>query len=308
MGCDYPLRGFRSKIVGKTGKRLITFQRSEAFSPIPLHIPCGQCTGCRIEHSRQWAMRCVHESKMHDLSCFITLTYDDKHLPDGGTLVRKDPQDFLKRLRHHVGKFRFYGCGEYGDTTRRPHYHLVIFGYDFTDKKFYKRTPKGETLWTSSTLADIWPFGHNVIGDVTFDTCAYVARYVTKKITGDNAGSHYQSIDKYGEVRDLLPEFPMYSRRPGIGKAWFDKYGEHAYKFDSVIMNGREVRPPRYYDGKFEIVDSKALDRLKRKRARKAAIHAGSQKKDQSKYGVPRWRVRAAVRDARLNLNKRDKI
>lgn len=275
MPCFAPLTAFYGTEKGKSGKRAIVFKHSLSFSGVPLKLPCGQCIGCRLEKSRQWAMRCMHEKQMHEESCFVTLTYDDENLPKGGSLLKRDMQLFMKRLRKAYSdkQIRFYGCGEYGETTRRPHYHLLLFGLQFADRQLYKRGKSGEHLYTSEILRQIWPYGHNVIGDVTFDSAAYVARYVMKKVTGEAAAAHYISVDEMtGELYGLAPEFTNMSRRPGIGLEWFQMFGNHAYKFDSVIMNGLEVRPPRYYDGKYELVDSKALDKLKRKRRRKAVL------------------------------------
>jgi len=275
MPCFAPLTAFYGKDVGKSGKRGIVFTHGAAFSSVPLKLPCGQCIGCRLEKSRQWAMRCMHENQMHTESCFLTLTYDDDHLPKDGSLDKRDLQLFMKRLRfaYRDKVIRFYACGEYGETTLRPHYHLLLFGVSFVDKKLYKRSRSGESLYTSEIVRRLWPYGHNVVGNVTFDSAAYVARYVMKKVTGVGAADHYISVNECtGEIYDRVPEFTNMSRRPGIGLQWFEKFGEHAYKFDSVIMNGREVRPPRYYDGKFELLDSPSLEKLKRKRKRKALL------------------------------------
>lgn len=263
MGCDHPLTAYHGKVINPaTGKRGMVFDIRASHSGIPIKLPCQRCTGCRLEHSRQWAMRCFHEKQMHPISTFLTLTYDDKHLPADKSLVREDPQLFLKRLRDRLSpvRFRFYGCGEYGETSLRPHYHMILFGMDFLDKKYYKTSKTGEKLYTSKFCQEVWPMGFNVLGDVTFKSCAYVARYVTDKINGEMAEDHYQG---------RLPEFSMMSRRPGIGASWFAKYGSHAYEFDSVIMNGQEVRPPRYYDVRYEVLDSARLERLKIARRRK---------------------------------------
>lgn len=298
MGCAQPLVGYRSKDIGRSGKRGITFNRNASFSGVPIPLPCGQCIGCRLEHSRQWAIRCMHEKRMFMFNSFVTLTYDNAHLPKGGTLVRRDPQLFLKRLRKEYGKgIRFYGCGEYGELSRRPHYHFILFNFQCPGLKYYKSVAMGEKLYTSDAIAKLWPFGFNVVGDVSFKSCAYVARYVTGKIKGDNAKEHYLSVSTDGEVTDLLPEFSMMSRRPGIGAAWFAKYGSETYEWDSVIMNGKEVRPPRFYDTRFELVDSHRLGKLKEKRRRAAVL----QKDDNT---TARRMVKEQV--ARLNLKQRE--
>lgn len=262
MGCDEPLTAYYSREIGASGKRGITFNRNASFSGVPFKVPCGQCIGCRLERSRGWAVRCMHERMMHADNLFLTLTYEDKYLPVGGTLVRRDPQLFLKRLRDQYGSgVRFYGCGEYGERSKRPHYHIILFNCRFDDRKLYKTSQNGDRLDTSATVSKLWPFGFNVIGDVNFNSCAYVSRYVAGKITGDNAELHYGG---------RLPEFSMMSRNPGIGAGWFEKFGAHAYEWDSVIMNNHEMRPPRFYDTRYEVVDSDRLEALKRERRRKS--------------------------------------
>lgn len=299
MPCYAPLTGYYSRERTANGKRGIVFKVDLAFSGVPLRLPCGQCVGCRLEHSRQWAMRCMHEKRLHRDNVFVTLTYDDECLPDGGSLKKRDLQLFMKRLRKARGAgVRFYACGEYGENTSRPHYHAILFNCDFPDKKFYKNNKAGDPLYTSAELEKIWPLGLCTIGEVTFDSAAYVARYIMKKIKGDLAEDHYMRVDQYGEIFSLVPEFTNMSRRPGVGRGWFDKYGAHAYAHDSVIVNGQEVRPPRYYDGLYESVDSKRLEKLKKVRRRKAA--AG--RKDNT---PERRRVRETVAMARLALKGR---
>jgi len=151
---------------------------------------------------------------------------------------------------------------------------LLLFGVRFEDQKLYKRSKSGEPIYTSEIVRRLWTYGHNALGNVTFDSAAYVARYCMKKVTGEAAVEHYLSVDENtGEIYERTAEFTNMSRRPGIGLRWFEAFGKHAFQFDSVIMNGREVRPPRYYDGKYELLDSAHLVKLKRKRRRKALEH-----------------------------------
>lgn len=265
MPCFAPITAYYSADVGASGKRGIVFSSTASHSGAPLRLPCGQCVGCRLERARQWAVRCMHEKQLHADNVFLTLTYDNEHLPPGGTLVKRDLQLFMKRLRKEKGSgIRFYGCGEYGSHTCRPHYHIILFNCDFGDKRYYKPAKGGERLYSSPMVAELWPNGFNVIGDVTFDSCAYVARYIAKKISGPGAVAHYGS---------RIPEFTVMSRRPGVGSGWFERFGEHAYKFDSVVINGREVRPPRFYDTRFDVIDPEALAVLKVKRRREALRH-----------------------------------
>jgi hypothetical protein len=207
---------------------------------------------------------------MHDESCFITLTYDDDCLPFGETLVKKDFQDFMKRARKKFGKMRYYHCGEYGETTHRPHYHALLFGFRPPDPILFSTS--GEfPLYESPTLTETWGLGFATFGDVTFDTAAYCSRYTTKKITGDPAKTHYEWIDpETGEIVDRLPEYSTMSRRPGIGMPWLERYGRDAYEKDQVILNGRPMPPPRAYDKVFEHTNPEMFLTLKRHRKRNA--------------------------------------
>lgn len=219
-----------------------------------VRIPCGQCIGCRIERSRQWAVRCEHEAQLHQVNSFVTLTYDDDHLPPMNSLRKRDLQLFFKRLRKKFGSksFRYFACGEYGGSTARPHYHVILFGLDFPDKIFYK-IHNGQYYYNSPVLSTVWPFGFSVIGEVTFESCAYVARYTCKKSLQDDN-------DKIAEewLKDALdieqePEFLLMSRRPGIGQDFCKKYLTSIYNCDTVITRNKvKCRPPRYYDDIWE--------------------------------------------------------
>ncbi len=265
MACWSPLTGYRTA----AGK--VTFDRRKGYYDKPVTIACGQCSGCRLERSRQWAVRCMHEASQHADNSFVTLTYDSQNLPSTGGLVLKHWQTFAKRLRHKAGPFRFYHCGEYGDDTGRPHYHALLFGLDFRADRKHHKTLRGNPLYTSETLTDTWGKGHCVIGELTYESAAYVARYCMKKVNGKKAEAHYQTVDtRTGEVHQVKPEYTTMSRRPGIGKTWFDKYASDVFPSDEVIVNGKSARPPRYYDTQ---LDSAELDRIKVKRRAQARPH-----------------------------------
>lgn len=256
MPCFRPLKGYRSVLVNPaTGKRSIVFNARQGFVDMPVDLPCGQCIGCRLERSRQWAVRCVHEASLHPKNCFITLTYNDENLPKDRSLDVKHFQDFMKRLRFRFGSgIRFFHCGEYGEKFARPHYHACLFNFDFEDKKLWK-TALGNRLYLSQALQELWPFGFSTVGDVTFESAAYVARYVTKKQTGDRAAAHYEWLNEdTGELRSRKPEYCTMSRRPGLAKGWFDKYSSDVYPSDYIVLRGRKMRPPKYYDRQFEVV------------------------------------------------------
>lgn len=291
MPCYAPLIAYYSAEVNPSGKRGLTFDSRASFSGLPIKIACGQCVGCRLEKSRQWAVRCMHENKMHEVSSFVTLTYDDEHLPAGGTLVKRDLQLFMKRLRKaRDEKIRFYACGEYGDRTNRPHYHLLLFNCGFADRRLRKRSAGGHDCYDSAELRELWPAGQNLIGDVTFESAAYVARYVLKKITGPMAEWHYSGRE---------PEFTLMSRRPGIGLPFLEKYGDEIYRHDSCIVRGKECKPPRYYDVKWTERDESRMDQVLKMR-RSDAI---GQLREQV---LERRRVREKCAIARLGLQRRE--
>lgn len=218
----------------------------------PRHGPvkCGQCMECRLAYSREWAIRMSHESQMHEQSCFLTLTYDDSHLPQFGQLLKRDLQLFFKRLRKSVGAFRYVACGEYGELNRRPHFHVALFGHDFrADRLVYSSGVQGDTLYESSTLSGVWSLGRHAIGDLSFESCAYIARYITKRISGPGASTLPLAVKEDGEIVFPNPEFLLCSRRPGIGDSWLRKH------FSSdVFPHGRVITPqgtpapvPRFY-------------------------------------------------------------
>lgn len=216
MPCHNPIPAYRSRISNTSGKRSLVFTKHEGYEDLEILIPCGQCMGCRLDRSLEWATRISHESSLHSKSSFLTLTYAPSKIPPHASLRKKDIQDFMKRLRFFSEvPLRYYLCGEYGTESLRPHYHICLFGEDFSSDRIpFKPSSSGHMLFTSQSLTDRWGFGHCVIGDLTFETAAYTARYVTKKITGASAPSHYG-------LRE--PEFSLMSRRPGIGHTWLEK-------------------------------------------------------------------------------------
>lgn len=162
----------------------------------------------------------------------------------------------MKRLRKRRGPTRFFMCGEYGGQNWRPHFHACLFGVFFEDREIFS-TREGVTLWTSDSLSALWPHGFATFGAVTFESAAYVARYVVKKVNGDASASHYQVCDPdTGELHPVKPEFGQMSRRPGIGQPWFERFYSDVFNFDSVILpGGVKVRPPRYYRDLLDKID-----------------------------------------------------
>lgn len=230
------------------------------------HVPCGQCIGCRADRAQDWTLRILHEAQLYGLeNSFITLTYDDAHVPKGYQLELTDWQLFAKRLRH-TGPFRFYAVGEYGDDLGRPHFHACLFGRSFRDDRSYWRTNEhGDKIYRSPTLEKAWKNGYAEIGNLEYKSAAYVARYCMKKLTGPET-SRYQG---------RTPPFAVMSRGGqtgfgGIGKRWLDHFMDDVYPHDEVVTKGRKHRPPRYYD---QQLDDQVLQQLKEKRIAKAKEH-----------------------------------
>jgi hypothetical protein len=323
MACYYPIPAYRSKENGS-----ISFGISATHTD-RLELPCGSCCGCRLEKARIWAMRCAHEASLYDNNMFLTLTYDDEHLPDHGSLRKKDLQDFWKRLRKRFcvyytdengdrkckNPIRYYACGEYGDESERPHYHAICFNLWMDDAEFWKLTPSGNKLYISDTLSEIWGHGFVVIGHVSFESAGYVARYVMKKRTKPNARDEavrekqqeiydeayrrvYIHDDGTHEVVYLDEEFAVMSRRPGIGREWYDLWKDDTYPSDSVVLRGKEMKPPRYYDELIRIEDEELYDQLKRDRLEEAWKHYDDNT-------TARLDVKRQCAEARVNLYPR---
>lgn len=230
-----------------------------------IQVPCGKCLGCKFDYSRMWATRSVHEAYMHDYyrDCsFITLTFNDKMLASsnlGYSLDKTGFRSWIKRFRKAVyekyGKtIRYMACGEYGTRHSRPHYHMIIYGFNFPDKyvwKYNKIRGKDVIYYRSPFLEEIWTpaysdesYGFSVIGLVNFETSAYVARYVTKKLYGPVAEKIY---------KDKEPEFLLTSRNPGLGLSYLEEFYKDIFNHGYVTLpNGFKAPIPRYYSNKLE--------------------------------------------------------
>lgn len=238
----------------------------------------------------------MHEAKTHEDNCFITLTYDEENLPHDRSLKLSHWQNFMKRLRHHAAKpgIKFFHCGEYGEENKRPHYHALIFGHDFPDRKLWK-VRDDITVDSSNILDDLWGFGFTTVGNVTWESAAYCARYALKKINGNlrykidltTGLSHYERIDPYSlEIYEVLPEYSTQSRKPGIGQAFFQTYQDDIYPWDEVIINGHAQRPPRYYDNLFEQTEPEVMETIRDLRT-----------KNMEKYASDNTRARLATKE-----------
>lgn len=210
---------------------------------------CGQCVECRLAYSREWAIRIVHEAQSHSANCMLNLTYDNEHLPPFGQLVKSDLQKFFKRLRKNTGPFSYVAAGEYGDRSRRPHFHIALFGLDFSaDRVIFGKSVNGEPTFISQEVSKSWSLGNHVIGSLNFESAAYIARYIMKKIKGDNLCPVPLAIDPDSGVMILPnPEFLLASK--GIGKSWFYAHFMHdVFPHASVVTpQGSRAPVPRYY-------------------------------------------------------------
>lgn len=307
MSCFYPFRGikflqpdgkYKVKIVGSalrskdlmdldalTFSGILNTETGEVDADV-VQIPCGKCIGCRMQYSREWADRIVIESMMYpESSWFITLTYDDDHLPMGQILLngdifptvsRDDLTRFLDALRqkfHRLGHdgIRYYAAAEYGDMSLRPHYHICFFNLPISemDLKFYKRNIQGDQLYNVDWLSDLWSKGFVVVGKLNWKTAAYTARYVLKKWK--------KSTDKLGfdpfEVLGIENQWARMSRMPGISKPYFDAHFSKIYEYDCIqLPSGQRISPPLYFDKLYKEIAPDHLEAVKLNRMINGAI------------------------------------
>jgi len=250
-----------------------------------MSIPCGRCIGCRLDHSRDWAVRCMHELKAtgENKSWFITLTYNNENLPPHGSLVKSDYQKFMKRLRkHYKSQIKFLHCGEYGEKLKRPHYHAILFGIEFDDLEVKTKRKSGYLSYYSKTLHDIWGKGFIDIGTVTFQSAAYVARYITKKVSGEAKDLHYCTgavEESTGEIIKRQPEYMTVSNkshresqikgRGGLGYRFYELYKHDMFNIGQVVMyNGEQsfqCRIPQYYRDCYKVDHPELFEEYKTK-------------------------------------------
>lgn len=294
MACYHPLTAIRCEgsFYEKTGKTRIQIMPNNWQKPADmkeeniLKLGCGQCIGCRLEYSRQWANRCILEAQEWKENYFITLTYNTENLPikstidtETGELIQKatlEPkhlQKFMKDLRRHFEYYynhkniRFYGCGEYGSQGERPHYHIIIFNIPINDLKPYAKNHIGQVRYQSETIEKIWKKGYIDVANVSWESCAYVARYMLKKQKGKSAEEAYRLKEA---------EFTRMSRKPGIAKNYYEKNQKKIYEFDEIMiakMDGsvQKIKPPKYYDKLFDIENEEQMNAIKEAR-KKIAI------------------------------------
>lgn len=282
MPCFHPIKAWQYFKPSPSGKKDIVFHinPAERFCYKEIELPCGQCIGCRLDYSKQWAARIMCEAQSYDQNWFVTLTYDDLYLPhksivhlDTGELIEGNPlvpehlTKFMKDLRryfeyhyNHTG-IRFYAAGEYGDLSGRPHYHLCVFNLPLDgllEPFFFNKMH--QQIYKCPVIAQIWQRGLVSVGELTFQSAAYVARYVLKKRKGKDSAWYYES-------KALVPEFTRMSRRPGIGRDYYEAHKEEIYKTDTLTLpKGRgsiTLKPPKYYDGLYDLDSPEAMAAIK---------------------------------------------
>lgn len=233
MRCTSPRTvGFKAD-----GKTLAWSPKSRSLEYAVFQLPCSKCIECRLDYARQWAVRCVHEAQMYDNNCFLTFTYSDEHLGDN-RLDYSDFQKLMKKLRKlQDAPMGFFVTGEYGELTKRKHWHAIIFNWSPPDKKEDGQNHRGDKIYTSEMLTKIWGKGHCNSGSVTFDSAAYVARYAAKKLIHGKDGEHdYNPISKK-------------SSKHAIGKKWLEQFWPDVFSRGSVVLrDGSEIGIPRYYE------------------------------------------------------------
>lgn len=300
MTCFHPIKAYRSRDKAADGKSYgVTFNPHRSLvEGSSFSVPCGRCIGCRIDRSREWAVRCLHEAKLYEANCFLTLTFDDGYLPSNYSIDVRDIQLFIKRLRKLLQPkaVRFFAVGEYGDLTLRPHYHALIFNHQFSDLKLWSTSPTKHQHFTSKTLSKIWPYGIATTSHVTYKTAAYCARYNMKKIGGEAASKHYLRVHPLnGSVNFVQREFMVCSRRPGIGAAWYQQFKSDIFPSDFLIVDGKKHPVPRYYFKKHEEEERIKLQRLRKQQSNSQREH----------FTKDRLAVREEVKQSQLNMLKR---
>lgn len=219
-------------------------------------VPCGQCVECLSQKASEWSYRVMREYEYYGrVGCVLSLTYDKVHVPSDYSVSRPDLTKFLKRLRKHIApvKIRYFGCGEYGTMNGRPHYHLVVIGWQPDDLVFVKRSKKNTILYRSKTVEKLWSQGICAVADVTSDSVRYSAKYLQKLYFNETTGK--------------TPPFLAMSTHPGFGA--FEAL--ERVKSDSVYVNGVRKKVPRYY---LKVAEREGVDlvELKEKRIATAKI------------------------------------
>lgn len=299
MPCFHPLKAGKSQVFNReTGKYGIEFNPTRVLiEGSSFKLPCGQCIGCRSDKARDRAIRCVHEARMHDRNCFVTLTYDQEHVPQDYSVRKRDLQLFHMRVQEFFGPGKSYNSvAEYGDQDGRPHYHSCLFGVDFSEdrKRWSKRN--GHQVYRSAKLEQLWPYGHCEIGSLTPQSAGYCARYSMKKVTGKRADDHYFRVSPIdGELHRVEAEFSLMSRRPAVGLRYLREFAGDMFPSGFCVVDGRPQAVPRYYKLKLP----ELAEQAKRGRRRKDFADVEMRRRRKANETPERLAVREAVDAAR---------
>lgn len=310
MPCYTPLEAWR-----QGGSTALTFDHRDRlrsdlspYSSVML-LPCGRCIGCLLDRSLSWAVRCEHEAQFHQDNWFLTLTFSDEYLPGDFSLRSWHLQDFWKRVRNQLeleadffdGPFfeaprmKYYAAGEYGSENFRPHYHAIVFGLPLKslgDLSYHASSNKF-TLYRSTWLERLWPWGFSAVSEMSFETAAYVARYCTKKVFSQN--------ENYAEV-GILPERAWMSK--GLGREWYERYKFETWRDDYIINSrGKRMGVPRTYLRWLEAEDLNSAQAIRRER--QLEVDERIQILDNLHTG--RHHVAKLVKEASLNAGRLDR-
>lgn len=314
MPCYHPLGAYQRS----AGAPLFFSKTGIPPGAARVEVACGQCIGCRLEYSRQWAVRMVHESKLYENNSFLTLTYDDEHVPLDLSLRPKHFTDFIKRLRERCKAsdsrgarklIRYFMCGEYGETFSRPHYHAALFNYFPEDAVYWCTTKVGHKLFTSAFLDSVWSHGRVFVGELTFESAGYIARYVLKKCNTSGMMRDIFNVET-GEIYQRTNEYCRMSLRPGIGRGFVDKYACDIFPHDRIVIRGVESPVPRYYNKILEKKDKFLYDFNRLARVRRGAAKVDRMERDILEsggdiYNVRRLDVEEVVKMAAISHLKR---
>jgi len=275
MSCTNPLPAFEY-ICPSTGLKAVSLKQIPGREP-NLQIPCRKCPSCKLAKAKEWGLRCWHESQMHEENAFITLTYAPEHLPHYECLDHRDFQLFMKRFRkaYPDRKVKYFMCGEYGNGTHRPHYHLILFGY-FPPDAVYHRTENGNRFYKSEELDAFWKKGFTDTSGVSYNSAGYVARYALKKqLPKQELQERYSYIDYDGNAQIRPFEYVKMStgrkKWDGIGASWFREYAAQTVTHDYVLdPKGNQCPVPKYYLDILKYDDPNWYEKLARERIEKA--------------------------------------
>ncbi|MGL4388188.1 MAG: rolling circle replication-associated protein, partial [Brevinema sp.] len=219
-----------------------------------LSVPCRNCIECKISRSDEWETRIDNEWQTWEHGVFLTLTYDEIKIPKNYSLVKRDLQNFFKRLRYYLKKrkIKYFACGEYGKRKQRPHYHAILLGVSKEEHEL-RVCPKGGYWIEKGILKDSWDKGIIHVGDITSDSIGYVTHYIDKKLTGKLAEVNY--MDK---GRD--PPFQLQSQ--GFGLDYAKKNEKQIKEHLFIPRKGQKKPVPLYYRTKLGIKDDPRIQQM----------------------------------------------